>query len=134
MALTPVSSSTSTAAQSAYGLDFQTLLQIILAELTYQDPLKPVDNFEFVSQLGQFAQLQQSQTLNDTVSQMLAAQGVSQATSLLGKTIDLSTNGTTVSGQVNAVSFTSGQPTVTITTTDGQTVSGISISDISQVR
>ena len=71
MAIAPVSSAT---AESAFGLDFQSLLSIILTQLTYQDPLKPVDNFQFVSQLAQFSQLQQSQTLNDQVTNLLAAQ------------------------------------------------------------
>jgi flagellar basal-body rod modification protein FlgD len=128
MAVAPVS------AQAAFGLDFQSLLKIILTQLTYQDPLKPVDNFEFVSQLGQFAQLQQTQSLNDEISSLLASQAASQATGLIGRTVDLSTSGTTLSGQVTAVSFATGQPLITITTTDGQTIGNISIADVSQVR
>lgn len=133
MALAPVSSAS--AAQNAFGLDFESLLQIILTQLTYQDPLKPVDNFQFVSQLAQFSQLQQSQTLNDQITSLLSAQAASQATSLLGRTVDLSANaGMTVSGTVKAISFASGQPLVTIETADGQTIGGISIADVTQVR
>lgn len=133
MAISPVSSSTASQS-SAFGLDFQSLLSIILTELTYQDPLKPVDNFEFVSQLAQFSQLQQSQTLNDQVTSLLAAQAATQATGLIGKTVDVLGGITPVSGQVTAVSFTSGQPLITITTPDDQTITNISIADISQVR
>ncbi len=135
MPITPVNSSTAGQTQAAYGLDFQTLLKIILTEMTYQDPLKPMDNFEFVSQLGQFAQLQQSQSLNDTVSQLLAAQSTAQATGLLGRTVDIASGQTaTLSGQVTAISFSSGQPLVTIKTSQGQTISGLSISSITQIR
>ncbi len=133
MALAPISS-TGTSAQNAFGLDFQSLLSIILTQLTYQDPLKPVDNFQFVSQLAQFSQLQQSQTLNDQVTNLLAAQAATQATSLLGRTIDVVTETTSLSGQVQGVSFTSGEPTVTIRTSDGRTISGVSIADIANVR
>ncbi|HYC68866.1 flagellar hook assembly protein FlgD [Brevundimonas sp.] len=132
MALAPISSGGST--QGAFGLDFQALLSIILTQLTYQDPLKPVDNFQFVSQLAQFSQLQQSQTLNDQISSLLAAQGASQATSLLGRTIDFTVSGTTLSGEVEGVSFTSGEPTVTIRTSNDQVISGVSIADIGNVR
>lgn len=132
MAITSVGSATSN--QSAFGLDFQSLLKIILTQLTYQDPLKPVDNFQFVSQLAQFSQLQQSQTLNDQITNLLAAQAANQATSLLGKTVDIQTETTTLSGSVTAVSFASGSPTVTIKTTTNETIAGISIADISQVR
>ena len=64
-AVSPTSSAT-----AAFGLDFQSLMRIILTQLTYQDPLKPLDNFQFVSQLGQFAQLQQSQAQNDQITQL----------------------------------------------------------------
>lgn len=133
MAIGPVSSATATD-QSAFGLDFQSLLKIILTQLTYQDPLKPVDNFEFVSQLAQFSQLQQSQTLNDQITELLAAQSANQATSLLGRTVDFATNAQTISGIVQSISFATGSPTVTIKTPDGQTISNFSIADVVQIR
>ncbi len=133
MAVTPVSATNGNTA--AFGLDFQSLLKIILTQLTYQDPLKPLDNFQFVSQLGQFAQLQQSQSLNDQITSLLASQAAAQATGLLGKTVDLTQSaGTTVSGTVSAVSFASGSPEITITTSDGQTIANISIANVQQVR
>jgi flagellar basal-body rod modification protein FlgD len=136
MALAPVSTATATSktAQSAFGLEFQSLLKIILTQLTYQDPLKPLENSEFVSQLAQFSQLQQTQSLNDQITSLLAAQSATQATNLLGRTVDISAGSSTVSGKVDSVSFTSGQPTVTLKTTDGQTISNISIANIAQVR
>ena len=140
MAIAPVSSATPSA-QSAYGLDFQSLLKIVLTELTYQDPLKPVDNYQFVSQLGQFSQLQLSQTLNDSVTQLLAAQSATQAAGLIGKTVDVSesagTSGgsaTTLTGQVTAITFSNGQPLVTIKTSDDQTIGSLSIANITQIR
>ncbi|MEJ0027184.1 MAG: flagellar hook capping FlgD N-terminal domain-containing protein [Rhizomicrobium sp.] len=136
MATAPVSPVAPGSAQAAFGLDFQSLLSIILTQLTYQDPLKPVDNFEFVSQLGQFAQLQQTQSLNDLMTNMLSSQAATQATGLLGRTVDINsaTDGTTSSGEVTAVAFSSGTPVLTIKTADGQTIGGISIADVSQVR
>jgi flagellar basal-body rod modification protein FlgD len=132
MAVSAVSSSTSS--QSAFGLDFQSLLKIILTQLTYQDPLKPVDNFEFVSQLAQFSQLQQSQTLNDQITNLLASQAATQATTLLGRTIDFDAGATTLSGVVQSIAFSSGQPQLTIKTANGQVISNISIADVSQIR
>ena len=135
MAVAPVSPVASApAAKAPFGLDFEALLKIILTELTFQDPLKPVDNFQFVSQLAQFSQLQQSQALNDQITNLLASQAAAQATGLLGRTVDLLGSGTTISGEVTAVSFTSGQPLITIRTADDQTIANISIADVSQVR
>jgi flagellar basal-body rod modification protein FlgD len=134
MAVAPVSPSQGATAQPAFGLDFQSLLKIILTQLTYQDPLKPVDNFQFVSQLAQFSQLQQSQALNDQITSLLAAQAAGQATGLLGRTVDILTNGTAISGEVTGVSFATGQPLITIETSDGSTVGNLSIADVTQVR
>ena len=133
MAIAATSSATASA-QSAYGLDFQSLLKIILTQLTYQDPLKPVDNTQFVSQLAQFSQLQQSQTLNDQVTSLLAAQAATQATGLLGRTVDFTTAAGTSSGIVKSISLSTTAPELTILTADGQTVANIAIANVTQVR
>jgi flagellar basal-body rod modification protein FlgD len=126
--------STSDQATSAFGLSFESLLKIILTQLTYQDPLKPMDNFEFVSQLAQFSQIQQGQTMNDRLEQLVSAQGTSQATGLLGKRVDVPAGTATISGKVIAISFQNGSPTVTIQTDDQRTINNIAINSISQVR
>jgi flagellar basal-body rod modification protein FlgD len=135
MALAPISS-TPSGAQAAFGLDFQSLLKIILTQLTYQDPLKPLDNTQFVSQLSQFAQLQQTQSLNDQITSLLSAQAATQATSLLGRTVDVnSANGSTVvSGIVTAVSFASGTPQITVKAGDGSIFANLSVANVTQVR
>lgn len=133
MALAPVSATNQT--NSAFGLDFQSLLRIILTQLTYQDPLKPMDNFQFVSQLAQFSQLQQSQSLNDQITNLLAAQAAMQGTSLLGRTVDFANvTGGTSSGLVKAVSFASGGPEITVQTAAGEIIANVAIANISQVR
>lgn len=134
MALAPVSAPGNSAG-AAFGLDFQSLLRIILTQLTYQDPLKPMDNFQFVSQLAQFSQLQQSQSLNDQIGNLLAAQAAMQGTSLLGRTVDFTNSaGTVSSGLVKAVSFANGRPEITVQTAAGETIASIAIANISQVR
>lgn len=132
MAISPVSA---TSSQSATGLDFQSLLQIILQQLTYQDPLKPMDNFQFVSQLAQFSELQQMQTLNTSISNLLASQASSQALGLLGKVVDFSTTGASrVTGTVKSVTFASGQPSLTIKTVAGDTVANVALSSVTQIQ
>jgi len=134
MALAPVSAPNQQAS-AAFGLDFQSLLRIILTQLTYQDPLKPMDNFQFVSQLAQFSQLQQSQSLNDQIGNLLAAQAAMQGTSLLGRTVDFTNSGgVSTSGLVKAVSFANGRPEITVQSATGETIAGIAIANISQVR
>ena len=128
-------SSVSAASSQTAGLDFQSLLQIILQQLTYQDPLKPMDNFEFVSQLAQFSELQQIQTLNTSITSLLATQASLQATGLLGKTVDYTTTGSATGvGTVQSVTFSNGAPSLTITTASGQTVANVDLSAVTQVQ
>jgi flagellar basal-body rod modification protein FlgD len=122
------------AATSAFGLSFDALLRIILTQLTYQDPLKPMDNFQFVSQLAQFSQIQLGQTANDRLQMVVSAQGNMQGAGLLGRQVDVPAGGATVSGRVVSVSFADGAPRVTIETANGQTISNIAIGSISQIR
>ena len=131
---TTTQQSSESAATSAFGLGFDSLLKIILTQLTYQDPLKPMDNFQFVSQLAQFSQIQQGETANGHLESLVAAQATGQAVSLLGETVDIPAGTGTLTGKVVAVSFDNGSPRVTIETGNDQTISNIAISNISQVR
>ena len=122
------------AATNAFGLSFESLLKIILTQLTYQDPLKPMDNFEFVSQLAQFSQIQLGQTTNDRLQQVVTAQGNLQAASLLGRQVDIPAGAATVTGKVVSIAFQNGDPRITVETADKKTISNISIGSISQIR
>lgn len=121
-------------ATDQFGLGFESLLKIVLTQLTFQDPLEPMDNFEFVSQLAQFSQIQQTQTMNDSLETLVRAQSTSQAANLLGKTVDLTAGSGTLTGRVTAIAFANGAPTLTIETAQGQTISGLPLGNVSQIR
>jgi flagellar basal-body rod modification protein FlgD len=121
-------------ASSAYGLSIESLLRIILTQLTYQDPLKPMDNFEFVSQLAQFSQLQIGQTGNERLQTLVSAQAGLQGAGLLGRRVDVGTSAQPITGVVQAITFESGEPRLTIETGEGQTLSGIRLGNIVQIR
>ena len=128
------SGTTQNAAANAFGLGFDSLLKIILTQLTYQDPLKPMDNFQFVSQLAQFSQVQLGQTTNDRLQSLVSAQATLQAASLFGRTVDVPSGAATISGTVRAIAFDNGDPRITIETADGQMLSGLALSNIAQIR
>ena len=121
------------AASNAFGLGFEDLLRIVLTQLTYQDPLKPIENFEFVSQLAQFTQIQQTQTMSERMLGVLQAEATSQATTLLGRTVDIPSGPVTISGRVTSVAFQDGEPRLTIETTDDRTISNISLTSVSRI-
>ena len=53
-------------------------LQLLVTQLKNQDPLKPTDNTEFVAQLAQFSQLEQSVKQAQLLQQNLDAQQASR--------------------------------------------------------
>ena len=116
------------------GLNLQSLLQIILTQLTHQDPLKPVDNFEFVSQLAQFTQLEQSRQMTDRLDQMLAVQSTTQTLGLLGREVDAKVQGSTVAGLVKSISFEGSQPKLVLETASGAFLTNATVDQIVQVR
>lgn len=120
-------------AQSS-SLGIEDFLKILTAQLNNQDPLKPVDNEEFIAQIAQFASLEQSRELNDKIGSLLSSQSASQSVGLLGKTVDASVNGNTVTGQVTALSLSSGQPMLTLTGTGGVATTGVALSQILNIR
>lgn len=136
MAIGAVGASSATSVNlQANGIGLQDFLKILSTQLTYQDPLKPMDNQQFLAQLAQFTSLGQTQQVNDKVTQLLSDQSINQSIGLLGKTVDISLDsGTVASGTVTALSMSNSAPQLAIRTTTGQDLAGISLSQIMGVR
>lgn len=115
-------------------IGLQDFLKILLTQLTYQDPLKPMDNQEFMAQIAQFTSLEQTQQINTKLDTMLSSQSSLQSVGLIGKTVEVTTKSGTAVGTVSSLSLASGSPQLTITTTAGATLSGISVSQINTIR
>lgn len=122
-----------TPAQSS-NIGIQDFLKILTSQLNNQDPLKPVDNQEFVAQIAQFATLEQSRQLNVKIDDLLTVQSSVQSVGLLGKTVDVNQNGFIVSGKVTALDVSSGSTTLTVTTAAGAFQNNISPSQILNIR
>ncbi len=119
---------------AAAQIGIQDFLKILVAQLGNQDPLKPMDNQEFVTQLAQFTSLQQTQEMNDKLGSLLTAQASMQSVGLLGKTIDVTQTSGNTTGKVTALSFTSGEPRLTIQTSTGGFVSDITLASITAIK
>lgn len=120
-------------ANNAFGMGFEDLLRIVLTQLTFQDPLKPMENFEFVSQLAQFSQIQQTETMSERILGILQAQAANQSAAILGRRVEVPTGALTLSGRVTSISFLSGEPRLSITTSDGRTIDNLALSNVSRL-
>lgn len=76
-------STVTTKKEANNGLDKDAFLQLLVAQMKYQDPLEPTDNTQYISQLATFTQLEETQNMENTLSQM-------QANDLVGKQVVLS--------------------------------------------
>jgi len=102
-------STTSAKAGANNELDRDAYLQLLVTQLSNQDPLDPVDNSQMIAQLAQFSSLEQMQNLNDSfetltgnVDQLnfISAQG------LLGRYVEgLDLDGNPIKGEVESVAL-----------------------------
>ena len=60
-----------TGAATAASGDFQTFLTLLTTQMRNQDPLKPMDSTEFVSQLASFSSVEQQVRANDRLQGIL---------------------------------------------------------------
>ncbi len=116
------------------GLAMQDFLKIMLTQLNYQDPLKPMDNQQFMAQMAQFSALQETQQLNIKIDQLAATQASLQSVGLLGKSVDVATDSGTVTGIVTALTLNKGAPQISISTSSGAALNGIALGQLQQVR
>ncbi len=59
-------------------------LALLIAELQSQDPMDPADNKEIVAQMASMRQMEQSQTLNDTLKLLASEQRFGSTAALIG--------------------------------------------------
>ncbi len=89
----------------------QDFLQLLVAQLQNQDPMNPMDNTTYVTQLAQFSSLEQLNSMSDKLGTLDS----SSAISMIGKqvaytTTDSSGKPSSASGTVSGVNLQSGRP------------------------
>jgi flagellar basal-body rod modification protein FlgD len=125
---------TAATSTSQASLGQEDFLKILTTQLSFQDPLKPLDNQQFMAQMAQFAALEQTRTLNDNLESLLAIQSATQSIGLIGRTVEVATASGSVIGQVASLRFNNGQPLITVKTSSGQFLADLSLSNIVVVR
>jgi flagellar basal-body rod modification protein FlgD len=127
-------SSANVAATQTSNLGLQDFMKILLTQLTTQDPLKPMDNKDFMAQIAQFTTLEQTQQLNDKTATLITNQAALQSVGLIGRTVDFTTSSGSLTGVVAALSLAGNSPQLTIQTTAGTTINDVSLSQLTSIR
>lgn len=91
-------------------------LKLLVAQLQHQDPLKPLEDKEFIAQLAQFNSLEQMINLNQNFANAQKFQMLTQASALIGKSVAAisTTDGSQIQGKVLKVDVTDGQPSLDV--------------------
>lgn len=91
-------------------------LELLTTQLKNQDPLKPMDNREFISQMAQFSSLEQMNNMNSTMGDFVKSQKISQAGNLVGKEVEMLDSDTeeNVTGVIEKANVTEEETTVTV--------------------
>jgi flagellar basal-body rod modification protein FlgD len=107
-------SPTSTLGKAA-GLGKDDFMQLLMAQLKNQDPMKPMEDKEFISQLAQFSSLEAVEKMNQQMEDLIGAQSLVQAATLLGKQVTAKLeNGEVVTGTISQVKMLDGEPTAVV--------------------
>ena len=87
--------------------DKQMFLELMVAQLRYQDPLNPADSGEFLAQSAQFTSLEKMQDVSDRVGALLGSQMAFGAGAMVGQQVSwIDTDGVTShSGTISGVTF-----------------------------
>lgn len=133
MTISAISSPTTATSQTST-LGLQDFMKILLTQLTTQDPLKPMDNKDFMAQIAQFTTLEQTQQLNDKTATLITNQAALQSVGLIGRTVDFTTDSGSLSGVVAALSLAGNSPQLTIQTSTGSTVNNVGLSQLTSIR
>lgn len=78
-------------------------LQLLIAQLTHQDPTEPVKDTEFIAQMAQFSSLEQMMNMTKNLDLMNQTLSSADAVSAVGKKVDIETGGEVLTGVVTAV-------------------------------
>lgn len=98
--------------KSSNGMDKDAFLQLLVAQMRYQDPLEPTSNTEYISQYAQFSQVEQMQNMAGTME-------LQRAASLVGQEVYIKTTTSTgdtkyVYGRVDYVVYENGKAYLSI--------------------
>lgn len=115
---------------SAVGrLDSDAFLQLMVAQMRYQNPLAPSDTGAMLQQTAAFTQVERLQEIAGTQQQLLGSQLAAAASALVGRHVAAEQpDGTAVDGEVAGVRFTTDGPVLQVGDQD------VALTDVTGVR
>lgn len=100
---------------AAAGMGKDDFMKLLMEQLKNQDPMKPMEDKEFITQLAQFSSLESIDALTEQMEALTGSQMLVQAATLIGKPATAKlTSGEVVTGTISQVKMIDGKPTAVI--------------------
>ena len=77
-------------------------LQLLIAQLSHQDPTSPMEDTQFIAQMAQFSSLEQMTNMSSSFSKLNSLLTGSEASTAVGKNVDIDLGESKVSGTIAA--------------------------------
>lgn len=100
------------AGKQALGSD--DFMKLLTTQLTSQDPMNPMKDTEFISQMANFTSLEQMRNLSKSFESFSSDQKVSAAPAFLGRNVTVKDVSGDVTGIVDSITLKDGKPAVVI--------------------
>lgn len=114
-------------------LDSDTFLQLMVAQLRYQNPMEPTDASAMMEQTAQFTTVETLQSIAETQRQLINMSQLNTAMDMVGKDIEaIDFNGANTSGVVEGVRFSIDGVVLELEHTDVPLVNVLSVNVIDQ--
>ena len=89
-------------------------MKLLTTQLTSQDPMNPMKDTEFISQMANFTSLEQMRTLSKSFETFTSDQKMSAAPAFLGRNVTVKDASGDITGIVEAITLKNGKPAITI--------------------
>jgi flagellar basal-body rod modification protein FlgD len=97
------------------GLSQQDFLNLLVAQMTAQDPLNPTNSQDLLSQMTQFSTLNANNNMQTQLANLGVSNEISQADALLGKQVTLQLDPTTTAqGTVTGIDTSANVPQIIV--------------------
>ncbi|MCR5790836.1 MAG: hypothetical protein K6G83_13190 [Lachnospiraceae bacterium] len=85
-------------------VDKESFLQLLVAQMKYQDPMEPTSNTEYISQYAQFSELEQMQNMSASMN-LQRASGLVGQYGVIEHVNEATGNSTTIEGKIDFITY-----------------------------
>ena len=90
-------------------------LDLLITQMRNQDPLKPMSDTEFIAQMAQFSNLEQTKSMQTDIAKLRSGQSSQYALGLIGQEVIVNSGASDpAKGIVTGIQIKDGEPIITV--------------------